>query len=185
MAERSETACRDQLNHAAVLPVEWAPRAADEDAALIARRLRRNLAALAVDAAGDERRDRPTDDGAANVDLQRIDSKLNAIMELFALLLERELDVPPRAGVRFNAHGVEWEASVPPAAGRPIVVRIHLEACPALPLELAAVAIAAPERGWAAARLEGMRAPLTDAIAKMVFREHRRQVADSIGSQNQ
>jgi hypothetical protein len=184
MTDRTVTACRDQLNYAAVLPVAWAPRPADEDAALIARRLRRNLAALAVDAAGDERRDRPADEGTANVDLQRIDSKLNAIMELFALLLERDLSVPSRAGVRFNAHGVEWEVSAAPRAGQPIVVRIHLEACPALPLELAAVAIDAPEYGWAAARFESARAPLTDAIAKMVFREHRRQVADSIGGQN-
>ncbi|HKP66177.1 MAG TPA: PilZ domain-containing protein [Casimicrobiaceae bacterium] len=143
------------------------------------------MAALAVDGAGDERRDRPADDGTANVDLQRIDSKLNAIMELFALLLERELIAPPRVPLRFNAHGIEWQAAAPPAAGQPIAVRIHLEACPALPLELAAVAIDPPGPGWAAARFETLKPPLSDAIAKMVFREHRRQVADSIGGQNQ
>lgn len=184
MAERSVRACGDQLHHAAVLPVAWTARPDGEDAALIARRLRRNLAALAVDAAGDERRDRPTDDGATNLDLQRIDSKLNAIMELFALLLERDVIVPPRARVHFNAHGIEWQESKAPAAGQPIVVRLHLEACPALPLELAALAIDPPEEGWAAASFEAVRPPLNEAIAKMVFREHRRQVADSIGAQN-
>ena len=181
MADRSARACRDQLHHAAVLPVEWTARAEPEDAALIQRRLRRNMAALAVDAAGDERRDRPTEDGTANVELQRIDSKLNAIMELFALVLERDLIVPPRVRLRFNANGIEWQAAEPPAAGRPIAVRIHLEACPALPLELAAVAIEPPETGWAAAHFEAIRPPLAEAIAKMVFREHRRQVADSVG----
>jgi hypothetical protein len=184
MADRNERACRGQLHHAAVLPVEWTVRADGEDGALIARRLRRNLAALAVDAAGDERRERPPDEGNANVDLQRIDSKLNAIMELFALLLERDLVVPPRVALRFNAHGIEWEAARAPAAGLPIVLRIHLEACPALALELAAVALDAPADGWAAARFEAVRPPLDEAIAKMVFREHRRQVAESIGSQN-
>jgi len=181
MADRSVRACRDQLHHAAVLPVEWSPRPGDEAPALIARRLRRNLAALAVDAAGDERRDRPSDDGAVNVDLQRIDSKLNAIMELFALLLERDQIVPSRAALRFNAHGIEWEAPGAPPAGQAILIRIHLEACPALPLELAAIAIDAPEPGWAAAEFDAVRPPLGEAIAKMVFREHRRQVADSIG----
>lgn len=181
MSDRSVRACRDQLHHAAVLPVEWSARPDDENAALIARRLRRNLAALAVDAAGDERRDRPSDDAAANVDLQRIDSKLNAIMELFALLLERDLIVPSRVALRFNAHGMEWKAPEAPPAGQAILVRIRLEACPALPLELAAVAIDPPEPGWAAARFEALRPPLGEAIAKMVFREHRRQVADSIG----
>jgi hypothetical protein len=183
MADRSIRACRDQLHHEAVLPVEWAARAGDEDPALVARRLRRNMAALAVDAAGDERRERPPEDGAANVDLQRIDSKLNAIMELFALVLERGLIVPARVPLRFNAHGIEWQASEAPPAGQPIAVRIHLEACPALPLELAAVAIESPEPGWAAAHFEAIRPPLAESIAKMVFREHRRQVADSIGSQ--
>jgi hypothetical protein len=181
MADRSVRACRDQLHHAAILPVEWAARSGDEDPALTARRLRRNLAALAVDAAGDERRDRPSDEGTPSVDLQRIDSKLNAIMELFALLLERDLIVQVRAHLRFNAHGIEWQASDAPAAGAAILVRIRLEACPALPLELAAVALDPPEQGWAAARFEAIRPALGDAIAKMVFREHRRQVADSIG----
>jgi hypothetical protein len=184
MADRSQRACRDQLHHAAFLPVEWAALPGDENAARIARRLRRNLAALAVDAAGDERRDRPSDDGAANVDLQRIDSKLNAIMELFTLLLERDLIVPSRVPVRFNAHGVEWQAPEVPSAGQPIVVRIHLEACPSLPLELAAIALDPPEPGWAAAYFTSSRPALDEAIAKMVFREHRRQVADSIGAQD-
>ena len=181
MAAPSQRACRDQLHHAAVLPVEWTLRPADEDAALIARRQRRNLAALAIDAAGDERRERPAEDAGGSVELQRIDSKLNAIMELFALLLERDLLVPPAVPVRFNAHGIEWQASHSPLAGRPIVIRVHLEACPALPLELAATMLDAPESGWAAASFEAIRPPLAEAIARMVFREHRRQVADSMG----
>jgi hypothetical protein len=184
MVDRSVSACRDQLHLAAVLPVEWTARSADEDAAFIARRLRRNMAALAVDAAGDERRDRPVDEGAASFDVQRIDSKLNAIMELFAILLERDAIAPPRVPLRFNAHGIEWQAAPAPATGRAIAIRIHLEACAALPLELAAVTLDPPEPGWAAARFEGVRAPLHEAIAKMVFREHRRQVADSIGGQS-
>jgi hypothetical protein len=181
MADPSARACGDQLHHAAVLPVAWSPRPDAEDPALIVRRLRRNMAALAVDAAGEERRERPNEDAAASAELQRIDSKLNAIMELFALVLERELVVPPRVALRFNAHGIEWQAADSPRRGQPIAVRIHLEACPALPLELAAVALDPPEPGFAAARFESIRPPLAEAIAKMVFREHRRQVADSTG----
>lgn len=183
MAERSVRACRDQLHHAAVLPVEWIARAEPEGPAFVQRRLRRNMAALAVDAAGEERRERAGEDAAASFELQRIDSKLNAIMELFALVLERDLNVPPRVRLRFNAHGIEWETSDAPPPGRPIAIRIHLDACPALPLELAAVAVEPPESGWAAAEFQAVRAPLAETIAKMVFREHRRQVADSIGGQ--
>lgn len=178
MTDSSARACRDQLHRAAILPVAWAPRAA-EDSALVARRQRRNLAALAIDAAGDERRgERPPDDTPGVAELARLESKLNAIMELFSLVLEREIALPGAESVRFNAFGAEWSCAAAPEAGRPILVRIHLEACPALPLEFAAVALATPEPAWAAASFEGVKPALAEAMARMVFREHRRQVAD-------
>jgi hypothetical protein len=178
MSEPEPRACRGELHRAAVLPVAWSPRAA-EDSALVARRQRRNLAALAIDASGDERRgERPPDDLPGAAELARVESKLNAIMELFALVLERELALPHAVPVRFNAFGAEWSAADAPEAGAPILVRVHLEACPALPLEFAATALAPPEDGWAAASFEGLKPALTETIARMVFREHRRQVAD-------
>ena len=181
MTDPSQRACRDQLHRAAVLPVAWSPRAA-EDAALIARRQRRNLAALAIDAAGDERRgERPPDETPGAAELARLESKLNAIMELFALVLERELALPAATEVRFNAFGAEWNGGEAPLPGAPILVRIHLEACPALPLEFAATALESPEPGWSAATFEGLKPALAEAMARMVFREHRRQVADFSG----
>ena len=181
MTDSIQRACRDQLHRAAVLPVAWVPRAT-EDSALIARRQRRNLAALAIDAAGDERRgERPPDETPGAAELARLESKLNAIMELFALVLERELALPSAIPVRFNAFGAEWSGSTAPSVGAPILVRIHLEACPALPLEFAATALESPEPGWSAATFEGLKPALSEAMARMVFREHRRQVADFSG----
>jgi atypical PilZ domain-containing cyclic di-GMP receptor len=172
---------QDQLHYTAVLPVAWTPRATAEDPLVIARRYRRNLAALALDSAGEERRgERPLDDGAAG-DLLRVEAKLNAIMELLATLHEHDLVLPASVPLRFNAFGIEWMAPEPPGADRPIVVRLHLEAVPSLPLELPATTLAPPESGWAAARFEAIKPPLAEAIARMVFREHRRQVADSVG----
>jgi hypothetical protein len=181
MTDPIERACRDQLHRAALLPVACVPRGA-EDPALIARRQRRNLAALAIDTAGDERRgERPPDETPGAVELARVESKLNAIMELFALVLERELALPSAIPVRFNAFGAEWEGGDAPVPGTPVLVRIHLEACPALPLEFAATALESPEPGWSAASFEGLKPALAETIARMVFREHRRQVADFSG----
>ncbi|MET0230244.1 MAG: PilZ domain-containing protein [Rhodanobacteraceae bacterium] len=181
MIDPGQRACRDELHRAAVLPVAFVRREA-EDAALIARRQRRNLAALAIDAAGDERRgERPPDETPGAAELARVESKLNAIMELFALVLERELALPRATSVRFNAFGAEWAGGESPAAGTPILVRIHLEACSALPLEFAATALEVPEPGWCAASFEGLKPALAEAVARMVFREHRRQVADFSG----
>ena len=177
MADPKPRAHRDQLHYAAVLPVAWAPRPRDEDPLTVSRRHRRNLAALALDSAGGER---PPDEAGA-ADLLRLEAKLNAIMELLATLHERDIDLPPAVPLRFNAHGIEWKCDAPPAPELAIVVRLHLEAAPALPLELSATALAPPEPGWAAASFESVKAPLAEAIARMVFREHRRQVADSVG----
>ncbi|HKE47032.1 MAG TPA: PilZ domain-containing protein [Rhodanobacteraceae bacterium] len=178
MADPAPRAHRDQLHYSAVLPVAWASRARDEDPLTVSRRHRRNLAALALDSAAGER---PSDETGA-AELLRLDAKLNAIMELLATLHERDVELLPAVPLRFNAHGIEWKCDAPPEAASPLVVRIHLEAAPALPLELAATALVLPEPGWAAARFEGVKAPLAEAIARMVFREHRRQVADSAGN---
>jgi hypothetical protein len=181
MTDSSARACRDQLHRAAVLPFAWVRRET-EDPALIARRQRRNLAALAIDAAGDERRgERPPDDMPAAAELARLESKLNAIMELFSLVLERELALPPAIAVRFNAFGAEWPGEDAPGPGSAILVRIHLEACPALPLEFAATMLGSPEPGWSAASFEGVKPVVAEAMARLVFREHRRQVADFSG----
>ena len=178
MAGQRIRAYQDHLRHSAVLPLSWMRRDASENPLAIARRHRRNVAALALDSAGGER---PADESGASADLQRIDAKLNAVMELFSVLIERDLVLPPPVPVRFNAYGIEWQGAETAPPELPILIRIHLDACPGLPLELAATVLSGLDNGWSTAVLDGLRAPLPDAIEKMVFREHRRQLADSIG----
>ena len=181
MAVAAVHAYQTHLRHAAALPFIWLPREGAESALVVARRHRRNIGALAMDSVGDDRRaERLAEEVPGSVELQRIETKLNAMIELFSTLLERDLELPPIASIRFNAHGVEWETSESPAAHRPILVRIHLDACPALPLELAATTAPALESGWAAAVFVELRSPLPELLERVVFREHRRQLADSI-----
>ena len=184
MSARDAGAYHDHLRHEAVLPFAWTPRDPAESSLVLARRHRRNVAALALDSAGDERRpERSPDEPALAPELARIETKLNVVMELFASIVERDLVLPSPTPVRFNAWGVEWSAPDAPAIDRPILIRLHLETCPALPLELAATALSGADNGWAIALFDALRAPLPEAIEKLVFREHRRQVADSIGDE--
>jgi pimeloyl-ACP methyl ester carboxylesterase len=174
-------AYRDHLRHSAVLPFAWTPRDPSESSLVLARRHRRNVAALALDSAGDERRpERSADEPALAPELARIETKLNVVMELFASIVERDVVLPPPTQVRFNAWGVEWNDDDAPAAGRSILIRLHLETFPALPLELAATTLSGTDIKWGLAVFDALRAPLPEAIEKHVFREHRRQVADSI-----
>lgn len=182
MAAQDVRDYRDHLRHEAVLPFAWMPRDASETPLVLARRHRRNLAALALDSIGDDRRaERPADDAAVSADLARVEAKLNAVIELLAGTVARDVVLPAQTPIRINAHGIEWRASGTQPPGTPILVRIHLEAFPALPLELAATTLAPLEPGWSAALFEPLRSPLPETIEKVVFREHRRQLADSAG----
>jgi len=182
MAAPDPRAYREHLRHSAVLPFAWTPRDAKENPLVLARRHRRNVAALALDSAGDDRgAERIVEEAGTAADLLRIETKLNAVIELFAASIERDLVLPPAMPVRFNAHGAEWKGGEMPAPGTPILVRIHLESFPALPLELAATTLSSLDTDWAAALFEPLRSPLGETIEKVVFREHRRQLADSIG----
>jgi hypothetical protein len=184
MAAADPRAYRDHLRHATVLAFAWTMRDSAESPLVLARRHRRNVAALALDSAADERRaERPVEEIGSAAELQRIETKLNAVIELFAALVERDLVLPPLFPVRFNAHGIEWKTDRIPVADTPILVRIHLDSFPAMPLELAAITLSSLDTGWAAALFEPLRFPLAETIEKTVFREHRRQLADSIGTE--
>jgi hypothetical protein len=181
----SVVAYQDHLRHAARLPMTWVQRETCTTALASARRHRRNLGALALDSVGDERRaERVAEESGIALDLQRVESKLNAVIELFAIVLERDLDLPEVVEMRFNAHGIEWRTSTPPSPRESILVRIHLDACPALPLELDAVALAPLENAWAAAVFVDLRSPVPELMERLVFREHRRRLAESIEIRN-
>jgi len=176
---------QDHLRQVALLPMTWTSRAIDASALASARRHRRNLGALALDSVGDERRaERVVEESGVALDLQRVESKLNAVIELFAVLLEKDLDLPEAVEMRFNAYGIEWRTSAPPSPREAIRVRIHLDSCPALPLELDAVAVEPLENAWAAAVFVDLRSPVPELMERLVFREHRRRLAESIEFRN-
>lgn len=184
MTASDAQAYRNHLRHEADLPFHCSARTEPESAFAIARRHRRNLAALALDGGGDERRAERADDAANAGELARIEAKLNAVIELFATLAAATVALPGSRPLRFNAHGVEWQGGEVPAPGTPVLIRLHLEASPVLPLELAARVAEPLEAGWSLALFEPLKAPLPDLIGKIVFREHRRQLADSTGNPN-
>jgi len=143
-----------------------------------ARRHRRNACVLALESAGEEPRSERADDAAApSAEIQRLDAKLNVALELLSHVIERDLEFPPRFDVRFNAHGIEWRSDAIAVEGMQLLLRLHLDSCPALPLELAARGIASLQPGWAAALYTDMPPALEESFARFVFRAHRREIA--------
>ncbi|WP_200178245.1 PilZ domain-containing protein [Ectothiorhodospira mobilis] len=116
--------------------------------------------------------------GELSHELQRIESKLNVLVEMVGSLLHSQVQLPPAVSMCIASTGLAWECQeqVPPGTG----LHLHWYLCPHFPrpLELFARSCAAPGEGITA-RFEGLSPQVEDGIQKMVFRRHRRSIAQS------
>ena len=164
-------ACEDSW-HADAQPLAW-----PVPESLAQRLAERNAATLATVSALEERRAENTDDdNPVMQELQRLDAKLNALIGMFNRLALPADQLPPRQALRFNVIGAVVPASLLPS-GEGMLLRMHFEACPSLPLELPARI----ERRFDDARAFVAFVELGDGVAasleRFVFRHHRRKVA--------
>jgi hypothetical protein len=135
---------------------------------------------------GLEESNRGFDDSAEFAqELQRIESKINLILELFAEWLRRQGETPPVRPVRLNAHGMAWESSDPVPVGE--LVRVACYICPSFPKPLVlhgrVLSQTAPgaDGGLAVIEFVGASKGVSEGLERMVFRRHRREVAQLRG----
>lgn len=169
----SERVCVDDQLRLSLVPRE-------EGASTLAQLGERNLSTLASIAAIEERRaDGADDDSPVLQELARLDAKLNALVDIVNRLLVPASTLPGRVHVRFNAIGALVPATLLPVATGAVCMRIHLDACPSLPLELPARVQRRLDDGLAFLALEPLGDAAADAIERFVFRHHRRKVAEA------
>ena len=125
------------------------------------------------------------------LELQRLDSKLTLVLDMLAESLRRPGDLPPARRVRFNAHGISWELNEArerhPEPGA--LIRLECYVCAFLPRPLEMYGRMSgpaqddtglvPER--ATVEFLGISQGLADALERLVFRRHRREVAQLRG----
>jgi hypothetical protein len=118
--------------------------------------------------------------GEENVELaqefQRLESKLNLILELMSRVLARQLELPPPTAVRLGAHSLEWESPAPPSPGSRGWLEIYLCARYPQPLCLPAVIESATPPIVRAGFVDPGEV-VQDLLETLIFRHHRRQVA--------
>jgi hypothetical protein len=160
--------------HVAVEPLVGVP-----DAATLAECGERNLHVLRSLASLDERRvDNVADDDSPMMqELLRMDSKINVLMEIVNRLLIPVAQLPPRRSVRFNAVGAVVPQTALPAAEQ-VLVRLHFDACRALPLELPGRLSQRFDDGTAFIVFIEPGDMVGDGLERFVFRHHRRKVAE-------
>jgi len=150
------------------------------DAAALSLINDRNASVLvAVSALMDRRSDTVEDDNALTQEVARLDAKLNVLMEIVNRLLLPQAGLPARIGLRFNAAGAVLPWSGLPAVGQPVLLKIHFDVCRALPLELPGIRAAGPADGKGFIAFDGLTEAVRDGIERLVFRQHRRQIAEA------
>ncbi|TVP81597.1 PilZ domain-containing protein [Thioalkalivibrio sp.] len=117
-------------------------------------------------------------------EFQRLDAKLNLVLELLADWLSRQGDLPPALEVRFNGQGISWQSpeTPPPDA----TLRLTLYVCPSFPKPLVLYGRTVQQQdggpdGVAVARFLALSAGVVEGLERLVFRRHRREVAQLRG----
>lgn len=179
MNETVVTRFEQQLAYAGELRLEWRVLQTAPSNEELVRLRDANLTVLNLVAAVEEHRtDAGDEEAASGLDLLRLDAKLNLLLELMQRMAARDREPPARRPLRFNAHGVALPAdAAAPALESLVAVCIHLDACRAMPLELPARVIALPDPGWRLLAFIEPGPAMEEALDRLVFRYHRRQVA--------
>jgi len=117
-------------------------------------------------------------------ELQRLDLKLNLLLEIVGQLLASQRTLPAPTQVRLGHAAIEWVTEDCPPPGAQISVDVYLRSELPSPLKFHGVAVLAdPEDGAASGskrvqvRFVGLSSALQDDLEKFIFRRHRRSIA--------
>ncbi len=167
------------------VPLGFRPLPAMPDGPDLQRLNAENAQVLQADSSLEEyRRVEPREDGEPLFqEIQRLEFKLDVVLRVIGSLLEHQKAVPARRKFRIYAQGLEWtETDVAPAVGTRGIVSLYVNrSLPfpiELPVEVTAVSAGQGERNVRVA-FHGLSAHVADLLEKMIFRHHRRLVAEA------
>jgi hypothetical protein len=137
----------------------------------------RNLSALGMlDVLEERPSDTSDEDDPLVLEIARLDAKLTALVHIVNRVLVRDAVMRPRHALRFNAVGALLPRELAPA-GAAALLRIRLDGCPSLPLELPASVERRLPDGRVFVTFETISEALREGVERLVFRHHRRRVA--------
>lgn len=179
MIQDAWQAFNDRITWDGVVHIACEPLSAPLEAAAFTRLLELDAGVLATLGMLGERggNDPPDDETAAAI--TRIDAKLNILLEMFNRHLLGHLQLPPRCAVRFNARGILIDGWAPSAADSAVMVRMHFDGCLGMPLELPGHPARAPAGHGGFVAFDKLDEDIRQSIEHLVFRQHRRQLAET------
>ena len=170
------------LCYQGVVPVEWESLKGPPEQELLHRYEHDNAVLLQGMTVMDEQPvvEREEELSSLGQELQRIDYKLNLVLELLAQALRSWRKLPIPVPVRLNVEGVSWCSRERLPVNEPVMVRLYLS--PVFPNPFVASgrveSLQEEAEGYrVSVRFDGLGSQVRDALEKMVFRQHRRDVA--------
>ncbi|MGC4028535.1 MAG: PilZ domain-containing protein [Steroidobacteraceae bacterium] len=162
-----------------VLPVMWRRLAQPLDDIAVAALTDRNVKTLQVALAIEEQGsvEKPDDKSPHAADLQRLEVKVNLMVDLLGQLLAASQRRPPPVEVRFNALGADFRSGSPPQVGETGLLDIYLRDCLAQPITLIGRVMRVTPEGLVRVNFTPPGEATADLLEKLAFRRHRRQVA--------
>jgi len=112
-------------------------------------------------------------------DIARLEFKINMLMDLVGQLLERQLQLPSRRHICVNAHGMQVDMSEQDAIESGQIIKVTLfftESYPRPVVLLVTVSSVSP-RHIASGQVLALSETVQDLLERLIFRQHRRNVA--------
>ncbi|OUS10627.1 hypothetical protein A9Q90_00675 [Gammaproteobacteria bacterium 54_18_T64] len=117
-------------------------------------------------------------------ELQRLDLKLNLLLEIVGQLLASQRTLPAPTQVRLGSAGIEWVAEDCPPSGVQVCLEVYLRSDLPSPLKFYGLAVpvgevqgSSPSGTRVQVRFVGLNSTLQDDLEKFIFRRHRRSIA--------
>jgi hypothetical protein len=127
-----------------------------------------------------EEHDQTPADVGERAEFHRLEGKIDLILELVTALVRRQQSEDAPRSARFNQRGLCWDTSERIPAGTLLDLECYLLTQWPVPLKLCARVVDAVPRGTEfriCTRIEGLGRASRDWLGKLVFRRHRRTVA--------
>ncbi|HZF17252.1 MAG TPA: PilZ domain-containing protein [Steroidobacteraceae bacterium] len=166
------------------MPLGFRPITAIPDDVELLRLSNENQQILQLDASLEERHpiDPKDDDVVVRHELERLESKLNVVMHMLARLLARDNVLPSDRKFRLAADGIEWDNDAALKVDSLGMVALHINRTLPHPLQLPGKVVgchASGDKHRVAFAFEGVAPHVIELLEKMIFRHHRRAVADA------
>lgn len=176
---------RGELVYEDRVPVAWHPLEPDPGPGAVGRTYEAALTRLNALLSLGETPPPPDaiEEGPARAqELVRLEARLNLLLTLVGEILTGQRPPPPSRAVRLAAHWVEWEEPAPPATGDLIAIGLYLNPTVPdavnLPARVEGLAVGSDGLARVRAAFWDLPAAVESALEKLIFRSHRRRVAE-------